>query len=360
MADEDQDESQKTEEPTQRRLEEAVKKGQVPTSRELTSFMMLLIFALILIWLAPVMMKHAVRTLTRFIEMPHTYQLDGIGLIRLSQEVLGSAFFSLFPSLALLILIIFLSSLLQHPPILSPEAFMPKLERISPMRGFKRLFSMRSAIEFIKGLFKISIVGFIAWQVVTSQLILIEDSVSKSILAILLLLGHVTLKMMIGVCVFMGLVGILDFLYQKFEYTKSLRMSKRDIRDEYKQTEGSPEVKAKLREIRNKRSQQRMMSAVPKADVVITNPTHYSVALQYDQQKHEAPIVVAKGMDFLALRIREVAKEHNIPIVENAPLARALYASAELEREIPLEHYQAVAEVIRYIYKLKGKTGTKG
>ena len=161
-------------------------------------------------------------------------------------------------------------------------------------------------------------------------------------------------NILIGVCSLMFLIAALDYLYQRYEYLKSLKMSKRDIKDEFKSTEGSPEIRAKLREIRRERASKRMMAAVPNADVVITNPTHFSVALQYDESK-TAPLVLAKGQDETALRIREVAKEHDIPIVQNPPLARALYQYVEIDEEIPVEHYKAVAEIIRYVYELKGK-----
>jgi flagellar biosynthetic protein FlhB len=173
--------------------------------------------------------------------------------------------------------------------------------------------------------------------------------------AILWVLHHLSIKMLIGVCSAMAVIAILDFLYQRFEYLKNLRMSKQDIKDEFKQSEGSPEIKAKLRQMRMERARKRMMAAVPTADVVITNPTHFAVALKYDTAKHAAPHVVAKGQDNVALNIRKLAEENNIPIVQNPPLARALYETTDLDEQVPEEHFKAVAEVIAYVYKLKGK-----
>lgn len=359
MADEDQDDSQKTEDPTQKRLDDALKKGQVANSREVTSFLMLVVFAVTLVWLVPPMMKETLYDLTGFISKPHEYRIDSQSLTEILANVLSSTLFLMIPPIAILVIVIYLSSIIQHPMVFSSDSFMPKMERISPLKGLKRLLSMRSIIEFLKGLLKIALVGIVAYIAISPNLVEIIEIQNESILAMLLLIGKLSSKMMIGICTVMGLIAVGDYLYQQFEHTKSLRMSKRDLKDEYKQTEGSPEIKAKLREIRNKRSQKRMMQAVPKADVVITNPTHYSVALKYDEGISAAPIVVAKGMDLIALKIREVAKENNVPIVENAPLARALYASVELEQEIPFKHYEAVAEVIRYIYKLKGKGAKK-
>ena len=162
-------------------------------------------------------------------------------------------------------------------------------------------------------------------------------------------------RMLIGICIIMFFIAIFDYLYQRYEYLKSLRMSKQEVRDEYKQQEGDPQVKQRLRQIRMERARKRMMAAVPTADVIVTNPTHYSVALKYDQATMRAPKVVAKGLDNIAMRIREVAKEHDIPLYENPPLAQALYATVDIDREIPAEHYKAVAEVISYVYRIKGK-----
>ncbi len=174
-------------------------------------------------------------------------------------------------------------------------------------------------------------------------------------LAMLLFLAKLATRMTIGVAVCMFFIALMDLLYQRWQHIKSLRMSKQELKDEYKQSEGDPAIKGRLRRLRHERAQNRMMGAVPTADVVVTNPTHFSVALTYDTKTMKAPVVVAKGQDLIALRIREIAKEHGVPIVENVPLARALYAAGELEKEIPFEHYEAVAKVISYVYQLKGK-----
>lgn len=355
MADEDQDDSQKTEDPTQKRLDDALKKGQVPNSREVTSFAMLLVFALSLIWLTPSIFRKTVVNLRPYLESPHLLHLDSVSIITLSTNILVDTLVVMVPPVTLIILIIYISSLIQHPIVLSLSAPAPKLERISLLKGIKRLFSMKSFVEFIKGMFKIVSVAAIAYFSIEPNLGDLIKLPAMEIMAILLLTLKMATKILIGVCVFMGVVAVIDFIYQKYEHIKSMRMSLRDIKDEFKQTEGSPEIKAKLREIRNKRARERMMAAVPDADVVITNPTHYSIALKYDAEISEAPIVVAKGKDLIALKIREIAKENDVPIVENPPLARALFASVDLEQEIPLEHYNAVAEVIRYVYSLKNK-----
>lgn len=352
---EDQDDSQKTEDPTQKRLDDAVKKGSVPFSREVTSFLMLLVFAFIIISLSPVMMEKTKHNLIRFIEKSHSIRIDSNSIIDLTKDVISNMLVVMAVPSLIIIVVIVLSAILQHGFIVSSESLMPKLERISPISGMKRIFSMRSVVEFIKGLIKICVVGIISFMVVYPEISKLNQLTSGGIMAMLMLLISLAKRMLIGICSAMFLMAALDFLYQKFEYIKSMRMSKHDIKEEFKQTEGSPEIKAKLRELRARRAGKRMMNDVPEADVVITNPTHYAVALKYDSDKAEAPLLVAKGKDLIALKIRELAKEHNVPIVENPPLARALFNSVEIGNEIPLEHYNAVAEVIRYVYKLKGK-----
>lgn len=354
MAESD-DDSQRTEEPTQKRLDDALKKGQVAFSREVTSFLLLVVLTLIIAWIVPGMMKQTVYSFSKFIASPHSLRIDSDNIQSLSAETLSDlAVIMLIPFVGV-IFVILLSAFMQNGLVISFDPLMPKLERISPLKGLKRIFSMKSVIEFIKGLIKITIIAIVAFIAVYPEMSHLYEVFSYSILGIVKFLGTVTSRILIGVCAAMALIAVIDFLYQRFEFTKSMRMSKQDIKDEFKQMEGNPEIKAKLRDIRNQRSRKRMMAAVPEADVVITNPTHYSVALKYAPDIANAPLVVAKGQDFIALKIREIAKEHKIPLVQNPPLARALFASVELDEEIPLEHYNAVAEIIRYVYKLKGR-----
>lgn len=360
MADEDQDDSQKTEDPTQKRLDDAFKRGQVPTSREVTSFVMIIVFTMVLTAFAPFMMKKTVNDFTKYISNPDEYRLDSASSISISIDILEHFASVVIAPIIIFIIVIFISSIVQHGFIFTTEPLMPKLERISILAGVKRIFSMRSFVEFIKGIIKISLIAIVSFMAVYSDLNQIPHITAMNMYGIMYFLSKLVLRIMIGICIVMFFIAIFDFIYQKYEHIKSLRMSKRDLKDEYKQTEGNPEVKAKLNEIRRKRANQRMMADVPGADVVITNPTHYAVALKYDQEKNTAPVVVAKGLDLIALKIREVAKENNVPIVENPPLARLLYKSVDLGREVPFEHYNAVAEVIRYVYKLKGKLKKTG
>lgn len=355
MADDDQDDSQKTEDPTHKRLEDAVKKGQVVFSREVTSFLMLFILALMIGNLLPHMMRKIAGEMTGFISNSSDYHIDSGNIMTLSIEVVKGFFGVMLFPLMFLILAAFFSALAQHGWIISAESLKPQISRVSPLSGLGKLFSARSLIEFLKGIAKISLIGVIAYTAVEPALPEFEQLYTHSALGVMIFLGKLSLRIMIGVCVFMFFVAVLDFIYQRYEYMKNMRMSKQEIKEEFKQTEGNPEVRSKLREIRRARANKRMMAAVPEADAVITNPTHYSVALKYDADSGAAPIVVAKGQDHVALKIREIARENDVPIVENPPLARALFASVEIDEEIPVTHYNAVAEVIRYVYKLKGK-----
>lgn len=210
-------------------------------------------------------------------------------------------------------------------------------------------------MEFLKGILKIVIVGYVAFVAVYPELPHIRQLPGSSVEAMLVFLAHLAMRMTIGAAVAMFFIALFDLIFQRFQYFKSLRMSKQELKDEYKQSEGDPVIKQRLRRLRMERAKQRMMAAVPESDVVITNPTHFAVALKYDGAVMKAPTLVAKGKDLVALKIREIAEENEVPVVENPPLARALFASTDIDAEIPFEHYEAVAKIISYVYQLKGK-----
>lgn len=231
----------------------------------------------------------------------------------------------------------------------------PSLDKISPLAGFKRLFSARSLLEFVKGLLKLGLVGTVVMAVVWPHRDDIPAMTGLPVPAALDHLHDTMLALLVAAVAVMTVIAAMDYAYQKYDHLKRLRMTKQEVRDEHKQTDGDPMIKARLRQIRADRARKRMMQAVPTADVVVTNPTHYAVALKYEMEKMNAPVMVAKGADLLAQRIRKVAEENDVTIVENPPLARALYASVEVDQEIPAEHYRAVAEVIGYVMRLKGK-----
>ncbi len=354
MADE-QDDSQKTEEPTRKRLEEAAERGQSITSREATSFFMLLAFTLALVWIAPKLFHKVQYSLAVFIERPDSFAADNQALGSLLIDTLEMCAGVLLIPFVAFIAAIIVSNAIQNRFVFSLEPIIPKLEKISILKGLERLFSMRSLTEFGKSIIKIILVSVVAYYGVLPYFPQLKQLPDIGIFGVVAYLAATAKRMMIGVCIVMFLITAIDYLYQRYEFIKSLRMSKQEIKEEYRQQEGDPKIKQRIRQIRVERAKKRMMAAVPTADVIITNPTHYSVALKYDSKSMRAPIVVAKGLDLIALRIREVAKEHNIPLFENPPLAQVLYATVDIDKEIPAEHYKAVAEVISYVYRLRGR-----
>ncbi len=351
----EEDDSQKTEEPSDRKLAKGKEKGQVASSQEVKSWAILLGGTAGLIILAPFMTSNIRETILPFLEAPHAIPTDAghlrMVLANLSQDI-GLI---LAPIMGLLVVIALVSNVGQSGLIFATEKVMPDIEKISIIKGAKRLASSRAVVEFLKGIFKLLVVGAVSFFMVLPLLndltmlpfMEIDISVDR-IRDIAVILG-------IGTVSVMTVIAALDFAYQKHMFMKQMRMSKHEVKEEQKQTDGDPQIKARIRKVRMERAQQRMMAAVPDADVVITNPTHYSVALEYKMDEMPAPKVVAKGIDHLAMRIREVAEANDVPLVENPPLARALYASVELDEEIPPEHFKAVAEVIGFVMRKKGE-----
>ncbi len=347
------DDLEKTEEPTNRRIEEAVKKGQVAFSREVTSFLLFVSFAIIVVWLIPAYSKNAISFLQRFITQPDDIELNYQNFSHFFTMLFKKSLFIFFIPVALCLFMVLLSSLIQNGIVFSAEPLIPKLEKISPMKGFGRLFSLKSFVEFVKGVMKISVIAYATYMIFKTYQNEILGAVEVSLSGIIRIYSHLTFLIILSATVMMLLVALIDYLYQRFEYMKSLRMTRQEIKEEYKQTEGNPEVKAKLRQIRQERARRRMIAAVPKADVVIRNPTHYAVALKYEQGSMKAPRVLALGIDIIALNIIKIAEKSGVEVVTNRNLARALYETSEIDEEIPIEHYKAVAEIIAYVYKLK-------
>ena len=257
--------------------------------------------------------------------------------------------------LALFVIVALSASVMQTGLLFTTQKLGFDLNRINPLNGLKKLFSQQSLVDLLKNLLKLAVVGAVALVIVYPRFQMIDRIPLLDTHAILEFLHGLAIRLMAAIAVMVTVIAAADWFYQRFAYIKKMRMSKQEVKDEQKQTEGDPMVKARLRSLRMQRARQRMMAAVPKADVVVTNPTHYACALKYDPDSMNAPILVAKGQELIALRIRQIANDHEIPIVENPPLARALYATVELDREIPPQHYKAVAEVISYVFKLKGK-----
>lgn len=349
MADQDQDDAQKTEEPTAKRLEDARKKGDVAQSREITNWFVLLSGTMAVGLFLPSTASMMLRDLRRFVERPHdiAFGQESLGLL-LTEVASGVAVAIAIPML-LFVLAAVAAPLVQHGLLFAPEKIKPSLDKISPIKGIKRMFSLRSVTELIKGLLKIAMVAAVASAVIIPELDEIPQIPVMDLRTVMELLFKLGVKIFGGVVIVLTALALFDFMYQIFDYRKKLRMTRQEVRDESKQAEGDPHVKARLRQIRMERSRQRMMQAVPTADVVITNPTHFAVALSYDQDMMAAPKVVAKGADAVAFRIRETAEEHGVPIFENPPLARGLFASVEIDDFIQPEHFKAVAEIIAFV-----------
>lgn len=349
----EEDDSQKTEEPTGKRLSDAREKGQVPRSQEVSHWFMMLALALVVGIFSPALMSDIGGLLRPFIERPHLMVLDNDGMRDiLTETALGILKVSAIP-LAIILVAGLAAGTIQNGIIVTTEQIQPKLSNIGFKRGFKKMFSSRALADFLKGMLKLAVValvvGLILWPdretVLTIPTMAVQD--------MLALVRIVSAKVIVGVLAVMTVIALADVIYQRFMHLKELRMTKQQVKDEHKQSEGDPLIKGRLRQIRVERARKRMMAAVPEADVVITNPTHYAVALKYDQTAMEAPRVVAKGVDNVALKIREVAEENDVAVIENPPVARALHASVEIDQEIPPEHYKAVAEIIGYVMRLK-------
>lgn len=346
------DQHEKTEEPSQKKLEDAHKKGDVAKSQEVNSWFLMLAATLVLMVFAKDMSSALAAKLKVILSQAHELPVSGeglkVGLMSLYTAVLGALGipFLLFMAAGLA------GNLVQHRPLFSWEPVTPKLSKVSPLSGFKRLFSKTSLVNFAKSLAKLGIVTTVIFVIVWPNRDKLDAIVGIDPLALMDVTYSLAAQVLIGVVAVLSIIAALDFAWQKHTWWEKQRMTVKELRDEFKQMEGDPQVRAKLRQVRIERGKQRMMQNVPRAAVVITNPTHYSVALEYEQGMN-APVCVAKGIDNVALKIREIAKEHDIPMVENVPLARALYAGVELEQEIPSEHYKAVAEVIGYVMRLR-------
>lgn len=352
---EGEDDSQKTEEPTPKRLEESRKKGQIALSRELNTWLMLLAGTIIIGTMSGSFMTELTVYMRGFIE--HAGDLPQVpGGFR---ETLGASFWKVLGLMALpllaLMFMAFIGPFIQVGPIFATEVIKPDISKISPIKGWSRLFSMRSIVEFIKGLLKLGIIGFVGYLLLAPFFGKLEHLVGLPIEAMMHEMLALVLRLMAGVLVVLLVVAVMDVLYQRAEHMKKMRMSKQELKDEYKQSEGDPQVKGKLRQLRAEKARQRMMASVPGATVVITNPTHYAVALKYDPDTMEAPVCVAKGIDNIALKIREIANENKVTIYENPPLARTLYSVIEIDDIVPAEHYKAVAEVISFVFRQQGK-----
>ncbi len=354
MADE-QDSASKTEQPTERKLSEASKRGELPRSQEINHLFVLGSGTLAIGMFATAIGQSLTGWLSAYITNATQIAVAPNSLI----EVMRDAGFEILRVLSLPFFIMIVGciagELVQHAPVLSAERITPSFSKVSPIKGLSRLFSARALVEFVKGILKIVIAGATTVYAIWPERNRLADLADLPIGDLLFLTLTLTLRMFGAVLIVMAAIAALDYFYQRFSFMQQQRMTRRELLDEMKAQEGDPIIKGRLRQLRMERARRRMMAAVPTADVVITNPTHYAVALKYDQATMQAPKVVAKGVDALAARIRELATENEVPLVENPPLARTLHAAVDVDHEILPEHYRAVAEVIGYVMKLKSR-----
>ncbi|WP_333825658.1 flagellar biosynthesis protein FlhB [Pinisolibacter sp.] len=353
---EDKDDDDKTEDPSPKKLDEAIKRGDVVKSQELSTFFVLSAATVFVAFMTPGLSRDLAKSLTAFFDHAGDITLDSrsLGDIYLRIGLIAGAALAL-PALLFLAAGI-AGSAIQHRLLFTFEPLVPKLSKVSPLAGLKRIFSVEGAVNGLKGVVKIVVVGFAMALAVQPELKRLDTIVATDTVGLMAVVRDIAVKMMGAVLIVMAFVAGLDYFFQYRRWFKRLRMTREELKEEYKQTEGSPEIKGKIRQMRQARARRRMMAAVPKATVVVTNPTHYSVALRYEDGMG-APQVVAKGVDEIALKIREVAKANEVPIVENPPLARALHAQVEIDKEIPEEHYKAAAEVIGFVMRLKQRGG---
>ena len=352
MADQSSD---KTEQPTPKRLEDARKKGNVAKSMEINSAFVLLTGTLTLFFISGYMyqnlsmfMKHVFSGLMLYDIGHDSVRTYAVSLIAVSIKLIA-------PLLLAILVIGILVNVGQVGFLFTLEPVIPNPEKIDPIKGFQRIFSMRSVEELVKGILKIFIIGYVMYLVIKGHYhdyFLLMDQGTGQIISFMM---KTIFQMAIWASLILVVLAAADFAFQKWNYLKDMRMTKQEVKEEMKEYEGDPQVKGRIRSLQREMARKRMMADVPKADVVITNPTHYAVALKYDSGGMDAPRVLAKGSRKLALKIKEIAKENGVPIVEDPPLARALYKSTEVGMEIPIDLFQSVAEVLAYIYRLKGK-----
>ena len=347
---------EKTEKPTPKKRTDARKKGQVAQSREIPSVLILLtslgvfLFAGTWIFWSLAGFMSGIFQNIAFLSLQDT-SAAGDFLVELFKTIMSI----IFPLMLVVFVVGIGGNIIQFGFLIHGETLSPQLNRLDPIKGIKRLISLRSLVEFVKSILKLVIIGTVAFLLVQREVITIPSLVQMEVIEIVSFIGRVSLKICFYVCLVLIVLAFLDYGYQRWEHERRLKMSKQEIKDEHKQTQGDPLIKARIRKIQMEVAQRRMMEAVPEADVVITNPTQLAVALEFDANKMIAPCITAKGAGYIAERIKEIAKDHQVPIIEHKPLAQTLYKATEVGDLIPVELYQAVAEILAYVYRLKGK-----
>ncbi|NLV35169.1 MAG: flagellar biosynthesis protein FlhB [Clostridiaceae bacterium] len=349
---------EKTEKATPKKRREARKKGQVFQSREISSALVLLfIFIGLKVFGNTIYTEirgFTIEVLTEYPKLEDLFMPDVLARVFIDGAIVF--FKCVGPILLIALLSGIIISYAQVGFLFTIETLKPQLSRISPINGFKRLFSMQGLVNLLKSILKVIAIGYITYVYLNGKTHAVLSLMDMDLIQISSFIAATVIDLAIRICVVLIVLGIFDFAYQWWQYEKEMKMTKQEVKEEYKQVEGNPEIKGKIRQKQRQMSMRRMMQEVPKADVIITNPTHFACALKYDADESPAPMLLAKGQDYVAIRIKEIAKEAKVEIVENKQLARAIYDTVDIGQEIPQHLYQAVAEVLAFVYSLKGKT----
>jgi len=353
MAETDND--NKTEKATPKRTQDAREKGQVAKSREVSSALIMVACLAYFYFGTGGILGRMMEVMKSMFRDLHRGDLTADAIQLLVMTLLVKTLAMVLPFLLTLMAVGVAANLMQVGFIFSGEPIQPKFSKISPLKGLKNMFSLKTIAELLKSLFKISVVGVIAYLTIRNEAGDVLPLMEQSVWQIMAYIGEVSFKILFATCWVLILLALMDYLYQHWEHGRSLRMTKQELKDEYKNTEGDPLIKSRIRRLQREMAMRRMMTKVPTADVVITNPTHLAVALKYDQGRMAAPVVVAKGANLIAERIKEIARENGVTVVENKPLAQVLYRMVDIAEAIPDNLYQAVAEVLAYVYRLKNK-----
>jgi len=346
---EDTEQSSKTEEPTGKRLEEARRHGEIAKSADLTSWASLAGVSGAIAIYGGWACQDLTQRLVPFLEAPDAFSLENGGAVDVLRRALAAGAPALMLVLGAGMVAGVAGNVIQQGFVFSPDRIKPDLSKLSLTGGLKRMFGIDGAANFVRSIIKIVIVGWVAWATLSPHFHELQNLSGMEPAAILPFAAGILKSLAISILTFLGAGAVLDWIWQRHRFIERLRMTREEVKEEVKQSEGDPQIKAKLRQIRTARARKRMILQVPKATVVIANPTHYAVALLYKQGETAAPICLAKGIDAVALRIREVAEEHRVPVIEDPPLARALYAAVEIDETIPVGHYQAVAKIIGFV-----------
>jgi len=348
------DQQERTEQATAKRRQDFREKGQVAQSKEVQSALLLTAFLILWFFYSPVFWEDLSLLTRELFSLAGSFAITPTSSLELALLISGKIALLLAPLLLLVMIVGFLASFLQIGWLFTSKPLQPDLNKLNPVQGLSRMVSKRSLVELLKSLAKVILVGYVAYKTVRAEFSEALSLVHMDLFETMRFLGRVSGLVLMKTCGILIVLGILDFLFVRWEMEERMKMTKQEQKEEFKESEGDPYIKARIRSIQQQMARKRMMAEIPKADVIVTNPTHISVALAYRRDEMSAPRVVAKGADHLAMKIREIAKENNIPMVENVPVARALH-KVDLGAEIPEELFKAVAEILAYVYSIKGR-----